>query len=223
MVFLFAALTGGIRTRLAAVPGPEAREVLPASSTPPPGGAEAFRDLARRIARGSSAVFLSPSVFKRGSKPLGGLPLEKKGSIQQIPSWLYHKEEWARRHPVFDGLPAPCLMDYAFYREVIPDAAWTGQEGGEAAAGGINAALGYSSGLFVSIHRLGAGSFLLNTLRIRENLGPTPPAERLLRSMLRHASRDAGKPPTDLPADFDATLKALGFLEDGAPFHGLLN
>ncbi len=204
----------GVRTRPFSVPAPAAREVFLVSSTPPPAKAEAFRELARRIARGSAAVFLSPSVFKKGDKPLGWLPLAQKGSIKQLPSWLYHKEEWARRHPVFDGLPAPGLMDYTFYREVIPDAAWTGLDDGEAVAGGINAALGYSSGLFVSIHRLGAGSFTLNTLRLRENLGANPPAERLLRNMLRRAARDAGKPPADLPPGFDETLKAMGYLDD---------
>jgi hypothetical protein len=204
----------GLRSRPFSIPGPAVREIILVSSAPPPAGAEAFRELARRIARGSSAVFLSPAVFKKKNKPLGWLPLAKKGSVAPLPSWLYHKEEWARRHPVFDGLPPPGLMDYAFYREIIPDAAWVGQDAGEAVAGGINTALGYSSGLFVSVHRLGAGSFILNTLRLRENLGPNPPAERLLRNMLRTASRDAGKPLADLPEGFDETLKSMGYLED---------
>jgi hypothetical protein len=84
----------------------------------------------------------------------------------------------------------------------------------EAVCGGINAALGYSSGLFVAVHKLGAGRFVLNTLQIRENLGPHPAAERLLRNMLRYAGREAGKPLADLPADFDGTLEKMGYKEE---------
>jgi hypothetical protein len=63
------------------------------------------------------------------------------------------------------------------------------------------------------VHNLGAGHFILNTLRIRETLGKDPVAERLLRNMLRYAARDAGKPLADLPADFKAQLKAMGYVE----------
>ena len=48
-------------------------------------------------------------------------------------------------------------------------------------------------GLLVSVHKLQAGRFLLNTLRIRENLGRDPAAERLLRNMLRYAAVDPGR------------------------------
>jgi hypothetical protein len=78
-------------------------------------------------------------------------------------------------------------------------------------AGANNAAVGYSSGLLMAVYPLGAGRFVLNTLRIRENLGPNPVAERLLRNLLRYAARDAQKPLADLPADFDAQTKALGY------------
>ena len=95
-------------------------------------------------------------------------------------------------------------MDYTFYREIISDVAWCGQPPpAEAVAGAINAAQGYSSGLLVAVHKLGAGRFILNTLRIRENLGSDPAAEHLLRNMLNYAAADAGKPLAQLPGDFD--------------------
>ena len=78
-------------------------------------------------------------------------------------------------------------------------------------AGSINTAMRIHSGLTVAVYNLGAGRFTLNTLRIRENLGSDPVAERLLRNMLRHAARDVNQPPADLPADFDAQLKAMGY------------
>jgi hypothetical protein len=203
----------GVRVRPLSPATPSQREVILVSGTPPaPGGGAAFADLARRIARGSTAVFLSPAVFAKQQQPTGWLPLANKGTFAGLPSWLYHKDDWCKRHPIFDGLPAGGLMDYAYYREIIPDAAWIGQDRpAEAVAGGINASQGYSSGLYVAVYELGAGRFILNALRIRENLGPHPAAERLLRNMLRYAGRDIGKPPVELPPDFDRQLKAMGY------------
>ena len=42
-------------------------------------------------------------------------------------SWLYHKDEWAKPHPIFEGLPTG-MLDYALYRQLIPDVAWAGQD-----------------------------------------------------------------------------------------------
>ena len=80
----------------------------------------------------------------------------------------------------------------------------------EAVAGAIKASQDYSSGLLVAVYDMGAGRFVLNALRIRENLGSHPAAERLLRNMLRYAARDLAKPVASLPADFDRQLKAVG-------------
>jgi hypothetical protein len=204
----------GIRTRRFDSGVSAGREVILVSDSPAaPGGAEAFRELARRIARGSAAVFLSPDVFKRGDEPTAWLPLANKGCLANMRSWVYLKDEWAKRHPIFDGLPSAGMMDYTFYREIIPDAAWSGQDApAEAVAGAINAAQDYSSGLLVAVHDLGLGRFILNTLHIRENLGKHPAAERLLRNMLRYAGRDVRTPLADLPPGFDSQLKAMGYL-----------
>ena len=201
----------GIRTRPFAAQAPAAREAI-LIGRGAPNGAEAWRELARRIARGSTAIFLCQEVFRKGDDPVGWVPLKGKGALDARRSWLYLKDEWAKRHPIFDGLPAGGLLDTAFYREIIPDHVWAGQEPpAEAVAGAINAAQAYWSGLLVAVHKLGAGRFVVNTMRVSEELGRHPAAERLLRNMLRYAARDAGKPLADLPADFDATLKALGY------------
>jgi len=78
-------------------------------------------------------------------------------------------------------------------------------------AGGINASIGYNSGLLVAVYRVGAGRFVLNTLQIREHLGRHPAADRLLCNMLRYAARDAQRPPAELPPGFDGQLKAMGY------------
>ena len=203
----------GIRCRDFSGEEPTRREVILVGRTPRGGGeAAAWQDLARRIARGATVVFLCPEVFRRGDDPAGWLPLQARGTIKPITGWLYLKDEWAKAHLVFDGLPAGGLMDYTYYREAIPDTVLAGQPPpAEAIAGAIKASQDYDSGLLVASWSLGAGRFLVNTLWIRESLGVSPPAERLLRNMLRWASRDAGKPLADLPAGFGATLAALGY------------
>jgi hypothetical protein len=189
------------------------REVILAAAKPPASGAQAaFADLAQRIARGSTAVFLSPEVFAKPDQPAAWLPLAKKGTITPIVGWLYLKDEWAKRHPIFEGMPAGGLMDYDYYREVIPDLVFSGQDPpDEAVAGAIKASQDYASGLMLAVYRLGEGKFVLNTLRIRENLGGNPAAERLLRNLLRYAAADASKPLGNLPDDFAAQVKAMGY------------
>jgi len=206
-------LEHGIRTRSWSPNPPTGREVILASNTAAdPGGTTAFGELAGRIARGSTAIFLSPAVFAADNQPTVLVPLANKGALSVIPNWLYHKDEWCKRHPIFEGLPAGGLMDYTFYREIIPDVVWSGLDPpAEAVAAGINASQGYSSGLMVAVYDLGSGRFILNTLRIRENLGSNPVAERLLRNMLNYAAHAANKPLADLPADFDAQLRSYGY------------
>ncbi len=171
----------------------------------------AFRELATQIAHGSHIVFLSPDVFHEGKQRTRFLPLAQKGDRVDLPIWLYHKDDWAKNHPIFAGMPAGCVLDHDFYREVIDNSAWSGQaDPAEVVAGSIHASLGYSSGLTMAVHSLGAGQFTLNTLRIRQNLGSDPVAERLLRNMLNHATREIDRPVAELPADFDQQLEAMG-------------
>jgi hypothetical protein len=202
-----------VRTRPFAAGTPAAREVILASAKPAaPGKAAAFAELARHVARGSTVVFLSPQVFAEKDRPTRWLPLANKGTLVPISGWLYLKDEWAKRHPMFEGLQSGGLMDYNYYREIIPDLVWQGQNPPEeAVAGAIKASQDYCSGLMVSVYRLGEGRVILNTLQIRENLGSHPAAERLLRNMLRYASCDLAKPIKPLPADFDRQLRSMDY------------
>jgi hypothetical protein len=201
-----------IPTRPFSPTDPQMREViLVCGKAPAPSGAAAFRPLLERIARGSTAVFLCPEIFSDGKSNVAWLPLKNKGLLVGLPSWLYHKEDWYKKHPIFAGLPAPGLMDYTYYREIIPDTVFAGQDPPlEAVAGAINAAIGYSSGLLTAVYRFGEGRFVLNTLQIRQNLGTQPAAERLLRNLLRYAATDSKNPPVLLPADFAQQLKSIG-------------
>jgi hypothetical protein len=201
-----------IKTRPFTAGEQKAREVILVGSRPPAAAAPAFAALAQHIARGSTAIFLSPEVFKKGDSNVGWLPLTNKGGLSPIAGWLYLNDEWVKRHPIFDGLPSGGLMDYTFYREIIPDLIWHGQEPpAEAVVGAIKASQDYAAGLKMSVYGFGTGRFILNTLLIRENLGSHPTAERLLRNLLRYAAFDQNQPLANLPADFEAQLKSIGY------------
>jgi len=202
----------GIKNRAYAPGQQTAREVILCSGKPTAEPAVMFKDLAQRIARGSTVIFLTTDTYAKDKESTGWLPLKTKGNVSGIARWLYHSDEWCKRHPIFEGLQAGGVMDYGYYRELIPDVVFMGIEpAADPVAGGINASWGYQSGLIVGVYKLGAGEFILNSLLIRDNLGKVPQAERLLRNMLRFAGRDASKPLADLPGDFEAQLKAAGY------------
>ena len=202
----------GITTREFDLTANGSRNVILVGAAPPDAKTEAFRELAKQIARGSHAVFLSPDVFAEGEDPARWLPLADKGEVVGLTVMLYHKDDWAKNHPIFDGLPAGCVLEHTFYREILGGTAFAGQDvPSEVVAGAINTCLGYSSGLTVAVYDLGAGKFTLNSLRIRDNLGSDPVAERLLRNMLNHAARDVNLPPVPLPDDFDEHLSKIGY------------
>jgi hypothetical protein len=152
-------------------------------------GEPAFVDLWKCVAGGSTAVCLSPEIFQKGDDRAGWLPWETRGTLKNINGWLYLKDEWAKHHPVFTGLPCGGLMDYTYYRELIPDTVWSGQEALlDAVAGANKTSQGYDSGLLLSVHGYGQGRIILNTLRIREHLGEHPAADRLLVNLLAYSA-----------------------------------
>ncbi len=167
--------------------------ILVSMAAPAPNDDRVWQDLVDRIKAGSTAVFLCPDVFAKGDQPLGWLPLEQKGYLDFVSEFtfpqVYPKDEWCKRHPIFEGLPTG-LMDHTFYREMIPDFQFAGMPTpDEAVAGAFRTSMpgAYLCNSFVSVYKLGKGRIILNALRIREELGSDPVAERLLRNMLRYA------------------------------------
>jgi hypothetical protein len=204
----------GVKVRPFAAGTQTTRELIVVGRKPAAGGVQAWRDLIARITRGSSVIFLCPEVFAEGNQPTRWLPLATKGGLV-AGSDLYIRDEWTKKHPIFDGLPCGGLMDYTFYRGIIGPAAFTGQDApAEIAAAAIRGSIhpsGYASGYLTSVYRTGAGVYVLNTLRIRESLGVHPVAERLLRNTLNYVSRDLDRPLVALPADFNNQLNAIGY------------
>ncbi|HOZ48050.1 MAG TPA: glycoside hydrolase family 2 TIM barrel-domain containing protein [Candidatus Hydrogenedentes bacterium] len=202
----------GIKNRPYAPGEQTGREVILASGKPTADPAVVFEDLAQRMARGSTVIFLTTDTYAKDAESTGWLPLKTKGNVSGIARWLYHSDEWCKRHPIFEAMQAGGVMDYGYYRELIPDVVFMGIESAtDPVAGGINASWGYQSGLTVAVYKLGEGEFILNSLLIRDNLGKVPQAERLLRNMLRFAGRNMAKPLADLPSDFDEQLKTVGY------------
>ncbi len=202
----------GIKTRPFAADRQNAREVILVGQQPAAGDAAAWRELVQHVARGSTAIFLVSDVFKKGDNPIGWVPLANKGTLASNGDWLYLHDPWTKRHPIFDGLPSGNVMDYTFYRELISNCRWMGLDTpAETVAASINTCFGYDAGTLLSVHELGAGRIILNTLAIRPNLGGVPPAEWLLRNLLRYAARGAAQPPAELPASFGEQLKAMGY------------
>ena len=90
----------GITTREFDPSADVSRNVILVGTSPPAAKPEAFRELAKQIARGSHAVFLSPEVFHEGDDWTPWLPLANKGTLADLPVWLYHKDDWAKNHPI---------------------------------------------------------------------------------------------------------------------------
>ncbi len=220
----------GVKVLPFAADGQTKRQVILASAkAPAPGGAAAFRELARQMARGSQVVFLDLAVFADAASNTRWLPLVHKGIVTGTDDGFFRADRWAKQHPIFDGLPAGGMMDYRFYRNVfspltlsqehlLPRNWWSTlpnttplDRPAEAVCGAIRTSAEYASGLSIGVWDFGAGRFIVNTLNIRGNLGTDPAAERLLRNLIIYAARDLDKPLADIPADFDQQLKEIGY------------
>ena len=129
----------------------------------------------------SAVIYLTPESIP-----------EKFGKIENIQTWYFRCDHWAKRHDIFGKLPCGGIMDYRFYRNILGSAAITGQsEPFDAICGGLQMSgansVYFESGTMLGIHKCQNGLAVLNTLRIRENLGKDPVAEALLRNIIKYA------------------------------------
>jgi hypothetical protein len=180
-----------------------------------------WRALAEQMAGGSTALFLSPLAFRRGDDPVGWLPLATKGRCHIFSNWVYHREDVAKPHPLFAGLPAPGILDWDYYGPVIPRYVFEGQEVPADIAVAFVAVgyasltervkTGYAAGLIAAWYTFGAGRFLLNSLQVLENLDRHPAADRLLLNMIVYAQDGTTGPLAPPPAGFDDLLGSIGY------------
>ena len=207
----------GVRGRQFDDDAGQASTILVGDLSGSPAKPEQWRQLIRAVAAGAVAVFVSPASFARDDDPVGWLPLANKGSCTKPWNWLYHREDVAKQHPVFAGLQAGGIMDWDYYGQIIPQYVFDGQDLPDDVAAATFAvgygASGYASGLLVGAYRLGQGWFVLNTLRILENLDRNPAADRLLLNMIRYATSLEDRLAVDATIDVEALFAALGYGE----------
>lgn len=177
---------------------------------------ERWRELARRMARGSTAIFLSHMAFQRENDPTAMLPLAKKGRCYRFNDWLYHKECVAKAHPIFEGLQGPGIMNWYYYGPLIPHQLFDGQDSPDEAiavafAAGYSTPGGYASGILLAAYRFGEGRFIVNTFPVLQYLDAHPAADRLLHNMIGYAATLTSQPAADLPSNFEAHLKTIGY------------
>lgn len=155
--------------------------------------ASLWQSLKRRMAKGAVVLFLDAMLFKNNEKAMDWLPLKLKGRCDSVRDFLYHKESVANRHPVFEGLQGPGVMDMEYYGEVLSPEVFLDQETPhETICAGFNTGFiliprGYGSSLLIAHHKTKEGTFFLNTLRILEHIDRHPSADRLLLNLIGYA------------------------------------
>lgn len=195
-------------------PAPNHRELILVGE--PGGDQEAWKELARRMASGSTVVFLSHNAFKKDKDAVAWLPLAQKGRCYNFYDWLYHKECVAKAHPVFEGLQGRGILDWYYYGPVIPQYIFDGQETpaeviAAAFAAGYSTKGGYASGVLLGTYGFGAGRFIVNTFPLLDQVGRHPAADRLLLNLVKYAAESGVGPLMELPGNFEEQLKKIGY------------
>ena len=198
-------------------PAEACRVILVGNAPEPPVTPAQRAEVLRRVAQGSVAVFLDPGVFRKGNDAVGLLPLKNKGHLTSFSDWLYHKECVARKHALFAGLAPQGVMDWDYYGPLISSRFFEGQDTPEDVAAAAFAVChssrpdGYAAGVMLGAYPLGAGKIVLNTFNLVANLDKHPAADRLVLNLVAYAAKAVKSAPAPLPADFEATLKELGY------------
>jgi hypothetical protein len=165
-------------------------------------------------------VFLTPETLLDGPftgqpAPLRWAPFSSKilPQLAHTPDAYFRADPWAKEHPVFAGISSGGILDYTLYRDIISSTVFRGLDASvEAISGAIQTSGGsddYHSDLTVAAFNWGAGRIILNSLKIRQNLGNNPTAERLLRNLLNYAAQGIARPLAELPASFEEPLRSL--------------
>lgn len=176
---------------------PAGREVILVGGTGVLGSEADYRALMGRVAKGSVAVFLSAAALGTRKEPLASLPLASKGKLVETAGYWWGRDDVVRPHAIFDGLPSRTLMDLTFYRDLVPSQSLAEFEAGEVVvpcfAIGRPGGQGYWAGANLVIHRVGDGKVVISTLRLLENLGKHPAADRIVVNLVAWAAREIRK------------------------------
>ncbi len=175
-----------------------------------------WRELAARMATGSTVVFLSPKAFKKEKNSTAWLPLAKKGRAYEFSDMLYHKECVVKPHRMFGGLQGNGMLDWYYWGPMWPHFLFDGQDTpnevfAAAFATGYSTPGGYASGVLLASYKFGAGEFILNTFPMLEYIDKHPAADRLLLNMIQFAASTVQGPVVPLPDNFPSIIKEIGY------------
>ena len=142
---------------------------------------------------GAWAIVLSP--------PHPGEPMHITGMLSpgietvENPSMGYHA--YSIPHPIFEGLPVEKLFGREYrnvmpFESLTPSSRFEPQKTWESVCGLVTGYRGFV-GHCVLLMPMGEGMIILNTLRLAENLGVDPLADRILANMVRYAERAGGR------------------------------
>jgi hypothetical protein len=199
-----------------AAPNPADRELILVGDVSDGSNSGEWKDLAARMAKGSTVVFLSPRAFKREKDGAARLPLANKGRVFAFADMLYHKECVAKPHAVFEGLQGKGVLDMYYYGPMWPHYLFDGQDTPDeviaaAFATGYSTPGGYASGVLLGSYKFGAGQFIVNSFPILDYLDKHPVADRLLLNLIQHGAASVTAPAVALPSDFGSQLQKIGY------------
>lgn len=163
------------------------RPVLWWNDSPPHEAAAAVAACKEVVDQGGTVICLNARMYIELAEAAGREA--HVGEASFLYSWLYLRDDWARRHRAFAGLPAGGLLDYATYRDLIGDAVFRpGQAEVTAIAGAVKVSQGYDSALTLWEGRFGRGRLIGSTFRLAQLVGHHPVADRLLSNLMVHAA-----------------------------------
>ncbi|HWB95130.1 MAG TPA: CocE/NonD family hydrolase, partial [Bryobacteraceae bacterium] len=142
----------------------------------------------RQVRAGSVAILLEPSRLPEGLK----------GKLDHSAPYFWGRDDIVKPHAIFEGLPSGSLMDLLFYRDLIArDSVTDFDERAEnlipTFALGRPGGQGYWAGSNLLIYSLGEGKVIVSTLRLEENLGRHPAADRLFLNLVTFAAKNLGR------------------------------
>ena len=149
-------------------------------------------------------IFGPPDDWNDFAAHLDGAPAATSKDSVGAFLGVYH---YVKLHPVFDKLPARCLMRQV-YRNIVPARTFI-EPTDEDICGCLDtnpiAAGNYMTGETawwgnnILVRRFGAGRLVFTHLRVLENLGRDPVADRLLVNLVRHFARRSVPSPEPTP------------------------
>jgi hypothetical protein len=151
--------------------------------------------LGQALADGATVLVFSPWELIPSGEQETTLPWGQDIVCASFHDWLYHKECFAKPHPVFDDLPGPGLLDWEFYGEVVPGHLLRGGAPQDVASVafvvGYPCPGGYLSGVLAGTYPVGRGRLVVSTFDLLRHQG-TPVADQLTRNLVHYAAQGAG-------------------------------